>query len=1098
MTRQAVEAIPNDHPDRAEWLNALGTLLGDRFSQTDTIIDLNEAIIVTKQAIRATPYKHPQRPERLYCLAFLLKDRFSVTKVMIDLNEAIASTKQAVDATANDHPDRAEWLDTLGAFLGTRYSGQGEMADLQEAIKVSRQAIESTTNDHPERALRLNNLSVLLGDRFSRMQATVDIEEAVEVAREAVRITPINHPDLGAWLNTLSVRLGDQFSALGAIADLEEAVKVAKKVVKATPGDHPNRSSYLKNLSLQLGTRFSNTGAMADLEESVKDAREAIEITAEGHPDRAILLTNLVVQLSTQFSRTGVAADLEEVIQLARQVVNITPENHPERASQFSTLASVVCNRYQLVGAIADLEESIDASRRSVKATSDSDANRARRLNNLSAHLYYRFTRFSRSAEGLTNLDEAIDIARQAIEASLDGHTDRAGMLSSLSIQLTSRFETTRDMACLEEAISLAKEAVKITSDGHPDRAGWLYNLSLSLDHRFSSTRAMEDLEEATKAARQAVEATSDDYPGRAGLLNNLGRHLASRFSHTGLAADKTESRSCFQTALYSTVSLPTHRIVAGRQLLSAPEILQCGQEAYHIAKTTIDLVPLSAPNSLASVDKKVILSQVAGLASDAAAVALHSGQGASAAIELLESGRGLLASALRDLRTDLSSIQDKRPDLAQSFHDLRRILDAPTSADVLLTADVAASPSTRLGADKRHWASNEMAALLDKIRTVPGLERFLLPATETEMRLAAQQGPIVMVNVSSHRCDALLVETSGTRALALPELSEGEIYERAQSLQSLETLQWLWDVLVEPVLEALGLNGPLPVGFWPRVWWIPTGPLSKFPLHAAGYHLQSDGKTALDKVISSYSSSIKGIIDTRQARNKSEGAGSGGDVVLMAMNKTSGQSSLSYPGAEIHAVKSMCDLAGLSVIHPQPLQAETLSALEKCRVFHFAGHGSTKSDPLNSLLYLEDWQDHPLTVESLLEINLRSGAPFLAYLSACKTGESLDENLADESLHLTSAFQLAGFRHVIGTLWEVDDALCVDMARMTYKVLGESGFHDASISNALHQATRALRDKWLAEERTKIKSRGQRDAVLREDVTYQTPLWVPYVHYGV
>jgi CHAT domain-containing protein len=249
---------------------------------------------------------------------------------------------------------------------------------------------------------------------------------------------------------------------------------------------------------------------------------------------------------------------------------------------------------------------------------------------------------------------------------------------------------------------------------------------------------------------------------------------------------------------------------------------------------------------------------------------------------------------------------------------------------------------------------------------------------------------------------------------------------------------------------------------------------------------------------MSSYSSSIKAIIDTRQEHNKTIDVDSDSDVVLLAMNETKGQSRLKYADAEVRAVKSMFDLAGLPVKHPQPRKAETLAALQKCRVFHFAGHGSTKSDPLNSLIYLEDWQDQPLTVESLLETNLRSGAPFLAYLSACKTGESLDEKLADESLHLTSAFQLTGFRHVIGTLWEVDDALCVDMAQMTYKVLGESGFHDGFVSQALHRATCILRDKWLAEERTRVRRRSERDIISCDDETRKTPLWVPYIHYGV
>jgi CHAT domain-containing protein len=75
-----------------------------------------------------------------------------------------------------------------------------------------------------------------------------------------------------------------------------------------------------------------------------------------------------------------------------------------------------------------------------------------------------------------------------------------------------------------------------------------------------------------------------------------------------------------------------------------------------------------------------------------------------------------------------------------------------------------------------------------------------------------------------------------------------------------------------------------------------------------------------------------------------------------------------------------------------------------------------------------------PLTVSSLLGTNLRQHAPFLAYLSACGTGQVGDAKYFDENIHLISGFQLAGFRHVIGTLWTVEDERCLDISRTTYQ----------------------------------------------------------------
>ena len=134
----------------------------------------------------------------------------------------------------------------------------------------------------------------------------------------------------------------------------------------------------------------------------------------------------------------------------------------------------------------------------------------------------------------------------------------------------------------------------------------------------------------------------------------------------------------------------------------------------------------------------------------------------------------------------------------------------------------------------------------------------------------------------------------------------------------------------------------------------------------------------------------------------------------------------------------------------------------------------------------------------SLLEINLSSKTPFLAFLSACGTSQNLDDRTIDENIHLTNAFQLVGFRHVVGTLWEVDDGLCVDMARMTYEFLGEKGMSDAVISGGLHHATRALRDQWINNQSIGFVEKRTRDASLCEDAEMGMPPWVPYVHYGV
>jgi hypothetical protein len=142
----------------------------------------------------------------------------------------------------------------------------------------------------------------------------------------------------------------------------------------------------------------------------------------------------------------------------------------------------------------------------------------------------------------------------------------------------------------------------------------------------------------------------------------------------------------------------------------------------------------------------------------------------------------------------------------------------------------------------------------------------------------------------------------------------------------------------------------------------------------------------------------------------------------------------------------------------------EAMAQLKDCQIFHFASHGSTdQNDPKNSRLLLEDWKQSPLRVADLLGLNLKEQSPFLVYLSACGTSQIHNESLADESIHLVNACQLPGFRHVIGTHTSLEDEMCVEMARITYKEILGSGMTDESVCRGVHKASRWLRDKWLS-----------------------------------
>jgi CHAT domain-containing protein len=76
--------------------------------------------------------------------------------------------------------------------------------------------------------------------------------------------------------------------------------------------------------------------------------------------------------------------------------------------------------------------------------------------------------------------------------------------------------------------------------------------------------------------------------------------------------------------------------------------------------------------------------------------------------------------------------------------------------------------------------------------------------------------------------------------------------------------------------------------------------------------------------------------------------------------------------------------------------------------------------------------------------------------LSACTTAFGGVE-LLDESVHIASALQLAGFTHVIGTLWPIADSVAPEVAEGFYREVRNSGVP----ALALHNTVRQLRNRY-------------------------------------
>ncbi len=275
------------------------------------------------------------------------------------------------------------------------------------------------------------------------------------------------------------------------------------------------------------------------------------------------------------------------------------------------------------------------------------------------------------------------------------------------------------------------------------------------------------------------------------------------------------------------------------------------------------------------------------------------------------------------------------------------------------------------------------------------------------------------------------------------------------------DTLGWLWDKIAEPVLDALRLTStPTDMQDWPRIWWVPTGALAYLPLHAAGHHTQTNSavrRTVLDRAISSYLPTVRSL---PSAPGEPTDHGRSPSVLAIAMASTPGLADLPGARAEVQNLKScLPDVHVLSDSYAT--HDAVLAALPHHTWAHFACHAtSTLGDNTLSRLLMHDHQIRPLSVREISGRHL-SGAE-LAYLSACETTRA-PLPLADEAVHITGAFQMAGYTHVIGTLWSIEDGIATTIAKQVYATLTSSRPNASLAPTALHHAVRKIRDAYPA-----------------------------------
>ncbi|KAH0833940.1 TPR-like protein, partial [Lanmaoa asiatica] len=859
------------------------------------------------------------------------------------------------------------------------------------------------------------------------------------------------HPHRPTSLHNLARYLTIRHNQIGEMSDLEEAIILDREVLELRSCGHLDRTKSLNNLGVDLSARYHHLGIMSDLETAIILTREALDLCPLGHPDSPSLLSNLAIYLYTRYNQLGLMNNLDEAIVFSRKVLELCPPWHPDRSQSVGNLAACLFARYCQLEVISDLEETIVYSREALELLPPGYPTRACALNNLARYLVTQYNQLG----VMSDLKDAITLAQEALELCPRGDPGRSCSLNNLADYLAMQYNQLGVMSDLEQAIILSREALELRPCGHPFRAQTLNDFAIRLYTRYNQLGEIGDLEEAIILSREAVRFLPCNHPARSNSLNHLARCLRTRFVQLGQIKDQEELFSLYSALAHTaqTVSATdlatTKEWVCVAEEFGHPSTLLAYETSLRLLAQHLVVLP-SLPQHLA-----VLKKLTSSLAVDAFSACLRHDVPAPA-VELLEQGRAVFWRQLTRLRSPLNKVI--------AFSDVGKTLTDKFTGLSSFIRDVLSAPSP--AQHDQAWHLNiQLQKVVTDIRRLPGLSRFLLPALFSELRDAASEGPVIIVNGSQYSCDALVVLLDRDPIRIPLQITRARVSQLSSELRSVSLhakvrdvtkdlafiLRAIWDAVDSPIVEVLRTFQPR----GSRIWWCPTAEFSLLPLHAAGPYRKGQQNFS-DLYISSYTPTLTALIRARQ-QGRSSPIPERLHFIALGQAQALGEQPLLSVGSELASISQRAASLGefTRIEGPDATVARVTEELSKNEWVHLACHGiPNQKHPFESAFALHDGH---LKVKDIMRCDMRN--PQFAYLSACHTTVG-DESSPDEVIHLASAMQFAGFRSVIGTMWAVDDAHTDKITSMFYdNMIDASGHPDYTrAAFALHKTMRLVK----------------------------------------
>lgn len=996
----------------------------------------------------------------------------------------------APDAELNDLIDHLEQLTlqpkntvtikvygTLADLLEHRFERHGIKceADLRKAVTWKQLALQETSENDESFWIRAFGAATLQENLYTIDADDIRLETAQEHLHKALRSCRFfaNDRERSVILNAMASVSERRYRHQGRhdLGHLTEALLRAREALACCPvSSTASRIGRLSSLGRVLELHHRQTGKFESLQEALKHSTEAVRLLEPGNPRASSWLHNLSMLSLSMYERTRAIEDLGFAIEQAWKALHHTSHTHTLYADRLNGLSVLYSHLFDRSGQLRDIGLSV---------------------------------RFSR---------EALSLAEAKSE-------HRSSFLNNLASHLTKRFEVKADLVDAAQAIYCEDEALLISQNSASRPAYWV-NMSQVLHTVYEKSQARCLLETAVLVLDHALSEIPDHHPLRPKVLSSLA---AEYMQLGGYDEPMNHQRRIYWTlalkllleAWKSDLADPYQRIQLA--YLVSDIYLALGQWSYagQILVESFKLLPLVTSRALEIGDQQDVISRMTGLIGTLAIIVLETYNDPDRSLEYLEGGRGLIQSGFFQNDADLDrleAIDDRCARLAGQFRSLQRDLTDPTAS--------LAKGGISLAQTKRQ-IEQDFQHVLDDVRAVPGFSQFQRSLSINQIKQASAGRIIIVINPTRLGSNAFIVTSNAVLPFTFDSLhfEDGERHIRNFRIRILaakpnkqnklfrETLTWLWDSVALPLFQYMRLKPRGGCQRLPKITWICTGVLSNAPIHAAANYASKDvTQRVCEYCLPTFASTIRTI---SVFQNPASLTKTPVRMMGIEMKTTPGRKRPLERLDEEFANIRNCLPPESSFVHLQQPSAEKVIAnLPTAHVVHFSCHGiSDAVDPSQSRLLLqrvvkrgvadgasmaaqsaadsgeEEVILDPLTVGQVIRLRLPSA--ILAVLSACTSAVNENAQLADESLHIAAMMQLAGFRHVIGTLWEAKTDACVDFAAYFYEALFKSGNGVGQVSDERHWTER-------------ISEAYHHSLCLLQAKYWMMPLtWAPFVYFG-